>query len=143
MGGIFPTKKLWRYVLSMFSPARSRELSVELVGDAKAHSLPEILRHFYKNYGFGGLLKADAVLFGWALGLTALLDLFLSKAPAVQAGLGAVICFGMCHLADEKLPRAFLIAAFIFTSCISGAYWFVTALFIILFEHIGLEEKPL
>lgn len=143
MDGVFPTQKLWRYVLSMFSPAKSRKLSAELTGDAQAHSLPEILRHFHKTCGLGGLLKADAVLFGWALGLTALLDLFLSKAPAVQAGLGAVICFGMCHLADEKLPRAFLIAAFIFTSCISGAYWFVTALFIILFEHIGLEEKPL
>ena len=142
MGGVFPTKKLWRYVLSMFSPAESRKLSAELLGDAEAHSLPDVLRHFHKNYGFVGLLKADAVLFGWALGLTALLDLFLAGVPVVKAGLGAVTCFLMCHIADEELPRAFLIAAFIFTSCISGAFWFLTALFIILFEHIGVEGKP-
>ena len=141
MDGGFPTQKLWRYVLSMFSPAKSRKLSAELTGDAQAHSLPEILRHFHKTCGLGGLLKADAVLFGWALGLTALIDLILSKVPVVQAGLGAVICFLMCHPADEELPRTFLIAAFIFTSCLSGACWFLTALFIILFEHIGLEEK--
>ena len=142
MGGVFPTKELWRYVLSMFSPTESRKLSVELIGDAEAHSLPAILRCFHKNYGFGGLLKADAVLFGWALVLTALLDLFLAAVPVVQAGLGAVICFLMCHIADEELFRAFLITAFIFTSCLSDGSWFLTALFIILFEHIGVEGKP-
>ena len=142
MGGAFPARLLRRYVLSMFSPAKSRKLSAELAGDAEAHSLPDILRLFHKNFGLAGLLKADAILFGWALVLTALIDLFLGKFPIVQAGLGTVSCFLMCHTADEELPRAFLIAAFLFTGCISGGSWFLTALFIILFEHIGMEEKP-
>lgn len=141
MNAGFPTKLLWRYVLSMFSPAKSRQLSAELVGDAKAHSLPEILRHFHKTRSFGGLLKADAVLFGWALVLTALIDLFLGRAPMVQSVFGATVSFLMCHIADESLPRAFLITAFLFTLCISDGSWFLAALFIILFEHIGVEEK--
>lgn len=142
MDGVFPEKLLRRYVLSMFSPAKSRELSAELVGDAKVHPLPDILKHFRKNYGFWALLKADAILFGWVLVLTAIIDLFAERFPMVQALLGAAVCFLMCHMADEEPSRAFLITAFLFTSCISGAFWFLTALFIILFEHIGVEEKP-
>ena len=139
MGGVFPAKQLWRYVLSMFSPAKSRKLSAELAGDTKAHSLPDILRLCHKNYGLGGILKADVILFGWALLPIALSDLFLRGFPILRTGLGAALCFFMCHIADEEPLRAFLITAFIVTSCISDGSWVLTALFIILFEHIGVE----
>ena len=141
MNGDFPIKLLRQYVLSMFSPAKSRKRSSELIGDAKSHSLPDILKHIQNKYGFGGLIKADAVLFGWELLLTALIDLFADRLPIVQKGLGAVVCFLMCHIADEEISRAFLISAFLFTTCIADGSWFVTTLFLILFEHIGVEEK--
>lgn len=141
MNRLFPTKLLNRYVLSMFAPAKSGKIAAELCSNPEAHSLSDILRTLYEKYGFGGLLKGNAILFGWALTATAVSDFFLCKIPSLQTGLGALICFVMCHITDDDLPRAFLITAFILSNCFSGGSWVLTELFVILFEHIGVEGK--
>lgn len=137
----FPTKNILRYVLSMFSPHRSREASSEICGMPGIHSLTDILRSLYARYGVQGLLKGDVLLFGWALLLTALSDIFLGRIRILQTAAGAVICFLMCHVMDEDAPRAFLLTAFIVVNCYIGGLWVVTALFIVLFIHIGLKEQ--
>lgn len=141
MSTLFPTKLLVHYVLSMFTPVKSREIAARLCEKSDTYSLGDILRTLRRKYGYGGLLKGNAILFGWALVLTAFSDLILRKIPALQTGLSAVICFFMCHIAEDDLPRAFLITAFILSNCFIGGSWILTELFVILFEHIGLEER--
>lgn len=150
MDGLFPAKKLLRYVLSMFSPSAGRRISSEICGGCAEksgcaesgsgiHPLREMLRSLYEGYGLCGLLKGDAILFGWALVITVLSDIFLGSVPALQNGLGAAVCFFMAHIMDDDAPAALLITAYIVLNCARGGLWGVAALFIMLFEHLGLK----
>lgn len=139
MSGFFPTKALVRYVLSIFEPEKSRSVSKKLCDKPGVCSISDVIRALYTKYGIGGMLKGDALLFGWALILTALSDLLLGKNPVLRTVIGALLCLFMCRPADDEPSRAFLKIAFIITNCSVGRSWVLTELFVILFEHIGIE----
>lgn len=139
MNGLFPAKQLADYTLSMFRPSESRRISAVICGKPGPVSLAEILAQLYTKYGIGGLMKGNAIMFGWALALTALSDLFLGRVPVLQVGFGAVTCFFMCHVMDDDAPHALMITAFIILNCFIGALWVITELFVIMFEHICMR----
>ena len=139
MNSLFPTKLLVRYVLSMFEPAKSRSISEKLCDKPGKRSLSDVIKALYAKYGLGGVLKGDAILFGWALLLTALSDFLLIKLPLLRTAFGALLCFLMCRVTDDEPSRAFLKIAFIITNCSVSLSWILTELFVILFEHIGIE----
>ena len=143
MDSLFPTKELLKYVVNMFVPSGSRKISYVLCGGAESRPISGILRKLYKEFGMTGLIKGDLILFGWALALTAVSDVFFNSTPVLQTATGAVICFFMSHVMDDDIPHALLITAFIIANCEIGGLWVLTALFIILFEHINLKREGL
>lgn len=131
-----------RYSFCAFLPSESRQFSSEICNMPGRHSLATILKTLYSEFGTGGLLRGDVILFGWTFALACVNDVLFRKTPVLQMTIGAVICFFLCHPLDDDVPHALLIAAFITANCSIGSLWALTALFIIIFEHIGLKENP-
>ena len=89
----FPAKQLLRYSFCAFLPSKGKRFSSEICNMPGRYSLAAILKTLYSEFGTGGLLRGDAILFGRVFILACVNDVLLGKFPVLQMTFGAVICF--------------------------------------------------
>jgi len=124
------------YAFSFFSPEKRHSIAEELC-EGKAECMPgDMLYAIRKRYGVFASIYTDTLLFGMCFIICLLTDLVPSSGNIwwkIPALISCIFSFCLCK---DQLYRAFLKLAFIFASLNCEFYWSVTALFLLIFEHM-------
>lgn len=133
-------QSLMSYAISFFNPARRRQLASEICG-LHPHYLPgNMLTCIHRRYGVGTLLFADLILFGWCVLACLAADLFLGHHVVLHEIIGFLSCtLAFCLCEDQEL-RSFLKLLYLSASVFWGDYWTLTAIIMIIFEHLVSEN---
>lgn len=124
------------YTLSFCSPEKRHSIASEICAGEATCVPGDMLYAIRQRYGAIALICADAVLFGWCLVVCALTD-FLLLPGSVWLGIPALMsCIMAFCLCRDQLFRAFLKLGFLFFSFGFHFLWSLTAIFLLLFEHI-------
>ena len=131
-----------RYAFSFYAPKQRTRIAEGVCG-AEPRCLPgDMLVSIRKRDGFGVMLLAELVLFGWCLIVCLLLDLLLDAAGPLWRIPGLFACMISFSLCRENRVRAVLKAIFIFYSFCFGGYWTWTWFFLAVFEHLAVGGDP-
>ena len=133
--------KCAHYAAAFYSPGRRRKLAEEIC-EGKPQWLPcDLLRAVRDRCGLGQLLLADLVLFGWCFLVCLLADLLLPARVLLKNSLGFLCCFGAFCLWGDQEKRLLLKLGFLCFALLDNGSWTLTAVFLLLFEHMSRMFK--
>ncbi len=126
-----------RYALSFYAPKHRTRIAEGICG-AKPRYLPgDMLAAIRRRDGFGVMLLAECLLFGWSLVVCLLRDLLFGASGPLWRLPGLLACVISFSLCEEDRVRAALKAMFLLYALCSGGYWTLTWLFLLVFEHFA------
>lgn len=127
-----------RYAVSFYAPKRRTQIAEEICGEKPVYLPGDMLTAIRKRNGFGILFLAEFILFGWCMIVCLLLDLFCGDSGLLWKIPGLCACMISFSLCQENGSRTVLKAMFLFCSFCYGNLWALTALFLIVFEHLAV-----
>lgn len=130
-----------RYAVSFYSPARRFQIAAGYCHRPPRYLPCDLLQEIKKRHGPGGLFAADAVLFGWCLAFTLVLDLLSARLRMAGGVLGFLCCTAAFTLCGEDRSRFLLKFCYLAFALTCGGSWFVTAGFMLAFEHITMRPE--
>ena len=130
---------LW-YTFSFYSPKRRAQIAEKICG-AKPACLPgDMLTAIRKREGFKALLLSEWILFGGCVIVCLLLDLLFVHRNVLWKIFGLLACMIPFFFCEESKARMQLKAIYLLFSFFFGDYWALTALFLIIFEHLAVSD---
>lgn len=128
-----------RYAIFFFSPDRRFRLAEEVCGSRPRYVPGDMLGRVREKDGFGNMLLADLVLFGWCFLVALAIDLFLPAHVLVKNLIGVLCCTAAFGLGGDNAKRAVLKACFLGFALLDNMSRTLAASCMLLFEHLSNE----
>ena len=129
-------RRVMRYAASPYNPEKRAHIA-ELVCGREALFVPnDMLYALQKRYGFGALVMAELILFGWCFPLLAAIDFVPVLQPGCRCLLGLVVCSTAFCFSGDEIHRAMWKLAFLLISVLWFRYWLSVGAVLFLSAHI-------
>ena len=134
-------KQCTKYSVHFYSPDERLQIATKICTYPPQYLPCDLLHAVKKQKGPFALLAADVILFGWCFAATLLLDLYSAHLLIYGEVLGFFCCIAAFCLCRDNWYRSMLKLCYLVYSFICGDSWFITACFMLVFEHITFNHK--
>lgn len=130
-----------RYAAAPLFPWVRRRIADQMTHCERRFVPANIVRAARREHGIGGMLAADAMLFGICLIVAVALDLLPQLGFWPRVGVGMLCCCIAFDVWNDFGWRALLKIGFMALCAVIDGYWTLVVLFLIVFEHMTWKEN--